>query len=105
MSIILPKTIIEELRKKAKYVGLSVEEYLLDILTKDYNPKSATEKYLSTAMELLKQAREELEKDNLRQASEKIWSACTLTIKAHALAKKGKDRVTCRTMDLQERNC
>ena len=90
MNTTLPKTIIEELRSKAEYIGVSVEEYLLDVLTKDYDSKNAAEKYLSTAMELLKQAREELEKDDLKQASEEIWSTCALAIKAHALARKGK---------------
>jgi len=41
-------------------------------------------------MELLEQASHKLERDNPRQAGEKIWSACALAIKAHALVKKGK---------------
>ena len=38
----------------------------------------------------LKQAREEFEKGNLRQASEKIWSACALAVKAYAYWKEKK---------------
>ena len=39
-------------------------------------------------MELLERAEAELKSGELRQASEKIWGACALAIKAHALAKK-----------------
>jgi hypothetical protein len=40
-------------------------------------------------MELLERAQAELRRGELRQASEKIWGACALANKAHALAKKG----------------
>ncbi len=47
-------------------------------------------KYVEGALELLEQAREELVKGNLGQASEKIWGACALSIKAYALAREGR---------------
>jgi hypothetical protein len=40
-------------------------------------------------VELLERAEAELRRGELRQASEKIWGARALAIKAHALAKKG----------------
>jgi len=47
-------------------------------------------KYLSGALELLEQAKREVEGGDLRQASEKIWGSCALAIKAYALAKEGR---------------
>ena len=85
----LPKFIIEELKEKASRAGVTIEEYLLDILVRDIDPIEGASKYLKGAEELLEQARQELKKNDLRQASEKIWGACALAIKAHALAKKG----------------
>ena len=86
--VTLPRTTVEELREKAVKAGVTIEEYLLDILTRDIDPVKSAEKYLNGAEDLLKQAYQELREDNLRQASEKIWCACALAIKAHALAKK-----------------
>lgn len=63
--ISLPHILLEELRKKAKEKGISVEEFLLD-------PENKVRKYVNVALELLEQAREELKKNDLRQASEKI---------------------------------
>ncbi|RLF09495.1 MAG: hypothetical protein DRJ62_06605 [Thermoprotei archaeon] len=75
--ISLPHILLEELRKKAKEKGISVEEFLLD-------PENKVRKYVDVALELLEQAREELKKNDLRQASEKIWGSCALAIKAYA---------------------
>ena len=76
--------------RRAERAGISIEEYLLDMLMRDCDPETAVERYLAAARELVEQAREELVKGNLRQASEKIWGACALAIKAHALARRGK---------------
>lgn len=65
------------------------EEYLLEILTKDLDPEERAREYVEASLSLVEQAEKELEKGDLRQASEKIWGACALAIKAHALAKKG----------------
>jgi uncharacterized protein (UPF0332 family) len=62
---------------------------VLDLLTRDEDPWEAWRRYLEGAMELLERAQAELKSGELRQASEKIWGACALAIKAHALAKKG----------------
>ena len=89
VQISLPEVVVEELRKRAARAGISLEEYLIDIATRDLDPNSAAEKYLMGAKQLLQDAKQELEKGDLRQASEKIWGACALAIKAHALAKRG----------------
>jgi len=87
--VTLPEVIIEELRRRARGVGASIEEYLFDVLTDDEDPIERAGKYLEGAEELVKQSRRELEEGDLRQASEKVWGACALAIKAHALAKRG----------------
>lgn len=86
----LPKVAPRELEVRARASGVSVEEYLLDLLLKDADPASGAEKYLEGAEELLAQAKEELSKGDLRQASEKVWGACALAIKAHALHREGR---------------
>jgi len=54
---------------------------------KNLDPEQKAKEYIESALSLIEQAREELEKGNFRQASEKIWGACALTIKAHAAKK------------------
>jgi HEPN domain-containing protein len=46
--------------------------------------------YADAARDLLRQAREELEKGNFRQAAEKIWGAAALAVKAYAEWRKGR---------------
>ena len=87
--LVVPRIVAEELRRRARGSGVTVEEYLLELVTRDEDPAEAAEEYLLGAEELLEQAGEELRKGDLRQASEKIWGACALAIKAHALAKRG----------------
>ena len=86
---ILPRAIVEELEKRARALGISIDEYIFDLVLKEMNSERSSIKYLEGAEELLKQASEEVKRGNLRQASKKIWGACALAIKAHALAKKG----------------
>ncbi|MDJ0269472.1 MAG: PaREP1 family protein [Aigarchaeota archaeon] len=90
MSITVPKVIVEELRRRAKRAGASVDEYLLDLLTRDSDPEEAWRKYLAGGGAAPRSVREELGRGDLRQASEKLWGACALAVKAHALAKKAK---------------
>ena len=71
--ITLPEVIIKELRRRARGVGASIEEYLFDVLMSDKEPSECAEKYLEGAEELVKEAQRELEEGDLRQASKKIW--------------------------------
>ncbi|MHA1711998.1 MAG: PaREP1 family protein [Candidatus Freyarchaeota archaeon] len=89
-TIILPKAVAQRLEKKAREAGVSLSEYLFTIVTRDLDPNTRAEWYIDGASELLDQAREELGKGDLRQASEKIWGACALSIKAYASFKEGK---------------
>ena len=85
----LPKVVIGELWERARRAGSTVEEYVLDLLTRDEDPRKAWRRYFEGAVELLERAEAELKSGELMQASEKIWGAGALAIKAHALAKKG----------------
>ncbi|MCY0867623.1 MAG: PaREP1 family protein [Desulfurococcus sp.] len=87
-TITLPEILVEEIAKRASRAGLSVEEYLADLVFGSMDPDEAAGKYIETALHLVEQAREELSRGDLRQASEKIWGACALAIKAHALARR-----------------
>ena len=88
-TITLPEVLAEEIEKRARKLGISIEECLFDTLLKELSPNESYNKYLEEAQQLLEQAKEELKKQDLRQASEKIWGACALAIKAHAMARKG----------------
>ncbi len=88
--IVLPRTIADKLRREARKQGLSVEEYLLEVLSQGLDPKDRAIEYVEVARELLEEAREELKKGNVRQAAEKLWGATALTVKAYAYWKEGK---------------
>lgn len=85
-----PKSIYDRLRKKAEGFGMTVGELLIDILTNNLSSKEKAEEYARASLEFLELAKEELVKGNLREASEKIWGAVILIIKAHAYAKTGR---------------
>jgi uncharacterized protein (UPF0332 family) len=89
MSIVISGRIAEMLKRESGRHGLTPEEYLLEILTRDLDPGEKAREYMEASLNLVEQAEKELKNGDLRQASEKIWSACALAIKAHALAKKG----------------
>ena len=54
------------------------------------DPKDRAREYLEASRELLSEAREELEKGNVRQAADKVWGAAALAIKAYALWRDGR---------------
>ena len=89
-SVSIPAKALERLRRIAEKEGSSLEALLVEISTQDLDPEEKWRDYLEAAVELLEQARKELESGDLRQASEKIWGAAALAVKAHALAKRGK---------------
>jgi alkyl sulfatase BDS1-like metallo-beta-lactamase superfamily hydrolase len=89
MPLTIPERITERIRREAEKQGLAPEEYVLKAITRDLDPDERAREYIESASALLEQAREELQKGDLRQASEKVWGACALAIEAHAAAKKG----------------
>ena len=86
----VPKVILNELERRARERGISVDEYLADLVFQDPDLVERSKKYAKASLELLDQAENELVKGNLRQAGEKIWGATALIIKAHALIKVGR---------------
>lgn len=85
----LPASVAERLRKKAVEEGVSLEDYVLDRLLSEVDPPGRAFAYAEVALELLKAAEEELEKGDLRQASEKAWGAAALAVKAYAYWREG----------------
>jgi len=90
VAIVIPEGVARRVREEAEKLGLTPEEYILEVLTRNLDPERGAREYIEAACSLIARAREELEKGDLRQASEKIWGACALAIKAHALARKGR---------------
>ncbi|MEM2122144.1 MAG: PaREP1 family protein [Candidatus Bathyarchaeia archaeon] len=89
-TITLPKAVAQRLERKAREAGLSLSEYLFSMVARDLDPSIGAEWYIDGALELLEEAKGELEKGDLRQASEKVWGAYALSIKAYASFKEGK---------------
>ena len=71
-TITLPQRIAEKVRQEAKKQGLSIEEYVIEILSQGLDPSSRTASYIEAAETLLEQAREELRRGDVRQAAEKL---------------------------------
>ena len=88
--IVLPKAIVDRVRKEAERRGLSLGDYIIDLLSQGLDPKDRAREYVIAAEELLKQAEEELKKEDLRQAAEKAWGATALAVKVYAYWKEGK---------------
>ena len=60
------------------------------MLVRGLDPRDRALEYIEAAKELLVQAREELERGDVRQAAEKMWGATALAIKAFAEWREGK---------------
>ncbi len=67
-----------------------VDELAIELLTQDVDPKTKVKDYVEASMELLRQASIEVDKGDIRQASEKIWGAIALSVKAYALWRDGR---------------
>ena len=80
----------ERVREEAEKLGLSVEEYVIELLSQGLDPKDKAVEYVEAAEELLNEAREELRMGDARQAAEKLWVAGALAVKAYAYWRNGK---------------
>ena len=85
----MPEGLLKRLLEEAKRRGVSLEELVLDELSSALDPAERGQAYWEAAEAMIERAEEELSKGDLRQASEKIWSAATLAVKAVAWATKG----------------
>jgi uncharacterized protein (UPF0332 family) len=90
VQVAVPDVVCRELLRRAEGRGMSISEYLAEIAVEGLDPLDAALSYIEGAKDLLRQARIELERGDLRQASEKVWGACALAIKAHALRRRGR---------------
>ncbi len=87
----VPSRIRERLEKEARELGASLEEVILEKLGESIlDPRDRALDYIEVAEYMLNQAERELEKGDLRQASEKIWGAAALSVKAYAYWKEAK---------------
>ncbi len=87
-TIIIPRRVAERVHREAEKLGISVEEYLLELLTQNLDPLDKALEYIDISRELLEEANKELEKGNIRRAAEKTWGATALAIKAYAYHKE-----------------
>jgi len=89
-TISLPDALARRLAEEAKRRGVSLEELVLDELSELMDPAERSRAYWEAAERLLAQAEGELAGGDLRQASEKIWGAAALAVKAVAWAREGR---------------
>ncbi len=90
VAIRLPRAVVERLEREARKLGLSLEEYVFELILRDLDPEERAREYIEVAKDLLEQARVELERGDLRQAAEKVWGAAALSIKAYASWREGR---------------
>ena len=89
-TIVLRGQLARRVREEAKRLGVSVDEYLVEILSQGLDPRDRALEYIGAAKSLVDAAREELGKGNVRQAAEKLWGAAALAIKAYAYQRDGR---------------
>ena len=93
-TIRLPKSIAERLEHEARRLEMSLEEYVLELASRDLEPSPEGRGFVEVVRDLLEQAREELEKGDVRQAAEKTWGAAALAVKAYAWWREGRRLVS-----------
>ena len=89
-TLVIRGRLAKRVREEAEKLGVSVDEYLVDLLSQGLDPRDRALEYVETAEELLEEARKELDKGNVRQAAEKLWGATALAVKAYAYRKSEK---------------
>ena len=89
-AIIIKGVAARRLKEEAERLNLRLDEYLLNLLTQNLDPRDRAKEYVEASEELLTEARKKLEKGNVRQATEKVWGSAALAVKAYASWKDGK---------------
>lgn len=97
-AVVLPKSIAKLVEREARRLGISVEEYLAEVLSAGLDSAGRAREYIKVAEDLLAQAREELAKGDTRQAAEKLWGATALAIKAYAYWRENRGLVSHREL-------
>ena len=88
--IIVRGRLAQRVREEAEKLGISVDEYVVELLSQGLDPRDRAIEYIEAAESLLEEARGELRKGNVRQAAEKTWGAVALAVKAYAWWREGK---------------
>ena len=89
-TLVIRGWLARRVREEAERLGFTVDEYLVEVLTRDLDPKDKVLEYIEAAEGLLEEAMEELRKGDTRQAAKKLWGAAALTVKAYAYLKEGR---------------
>ncbi len=97
-AIVVRGHLAKRVKEEAEKLGISVYEYLVELLSQNLDPKDRAIEYIEAAKSLLEEAMLELEKNNVRQAAEKLWGAAALAIKAYAYWKERKRLVSHRDL-------
>ncbi len=90
VAVWIPRGVAERLEREARRLGVSLEEYVLELLLGDLDPPGRAREYAEAAKDLLEMAGEELAKGDVRQAAEKLWGAAALAVKAYAAWRDGR---------------
>ncbi len=88
--IVLPPRVGERVKREAERLGVTVEEYIIELVEREADPRERALDYIEAASLLLGQARGELSRGDHRQAAEKIWGAVALAVKAYAAWRDGR---------------
>ena len=89
-ALVIRGRLARRVREEAERLGVSVDEYVVELLSQGLDPRDRAREYVEAAEDLLEEAREEQGKGNVRQAAEKLWGAAALAVKAYAYWKEGK---------------
>jgi len=65
ISVKLPRSIVERIERDAKRAGLSLEEYIIELIFQSLDPDERILEYVDVAKDLLEQAVEELRKGDV----------------------------------------
>ena len=76
LSIKVSSRAAELLLKEARSRGLHIQDIVLEKLEADLDPKDKAQDYMEVSALLLNEAKQELDKGDLRQASEKNLGRC-----------------------------
>ena len=91
LTLILPKKVEVKLRKESEKSGASIEELALEALCRGLDekmdPSDRAELYARLSEKYLKEADDLLAKGDYVQASEKLWGAAALMVKAVAASR------------------
>jgi len=66
MATRLPKKVVERLENEAAKLGLTLEEYLVELISERLDPVSRASEYIGVAKDLLEQARREPSEGSIR---------------------------------------